>query len=140
MNIRKDDMVEVITGDDAEQGPRASQVLRVLPDEEQGRGRRHQPRLSPYEAEPPQSAGRPAVEGNADRRIQRPALLPRVAAAGVRIGKRYAADGRKERFCKKCGGWPGHAQQADAKYAKRRVSTARRRFAFAEVRIAPRRG
>ena len=36
---------------------------------------------------------------------------------GVRIGKRYGADGSKERFCKKCGHGLGVLSKARAAYA-----------------------
>ena len=85
MHIRKDDMVEVITGDD--KGTRGK-VLRVLRDEEQGRGRGRQPRVPAPEAEPPQPAGRPALQGDAGRRLQRDADRPGTASA-TRVGVRY---------------------------------------------------
>ncbi len=31
---------------------------------------------------------------------------------GVRVGRRYTAEGRKERYCKKCGGSLGVLEQA----------------------------
>jgi large subunit ribosomal protein L24 len=36
---------------------------------------------------------------------------------GVRVGKRYTAEGRKERFCKKCGGQLGYLSKPRAAYA-----------------------
>ena len=36
---------------------------------------------------------------------------------GVRIGRRYSADGRKERFCKKCGAGLGFLSKARAAHA-----------------------
>ena len=43
---------------------------------------------------------------------------------GVRIGRRYAADGRKERFCKKCGAGLGCAEQGPRRqYAQRPKSS-----------------
>ena len=38
---------------------------------------------------------------------------------GVRIGRRYAADGRKERFCKKCGAGLGVSEQARDRSTRR---------------------
>jgi large subunit ribosomal protein L24 len=37
---------------------------------------------------------------------------------GVRIGRRYEANGAKVRFCKKCGANLGAISKARAKYAK----------------------
>jgi large subunit ribosomal protein L24 len=37
----------------------------------------------------------------------------------VRIGKRYSADGRKERFCKKCGAGLGFLSKARTAYAQK---------------------
>ena len=107
MNIRKDDMVEVITGDDAEPGqaprPRAARA----PRREQDRGRRHQPGLQAPEAEPPQSqGGRLSKEMPID--VSNVMLYCPTCRRGVRVGRRYAADGRKERYCKKCGTGLGH--------------------------------
>jgi large subunit ribosomal protein L24 len=39
---------------------------------------------------------------------------------GVRIGKRYAADGRKERFCKKCGTGMGFLSKGREAYAEKK--------------------
>jgi large subunit ribosomal protein L24 len=38
---------------------------------------------------------------------------------GVRVGKRYADDGRKERFCKKCGAGLGSLSKPRKAYAKK---------------------
>jgi large subunit ribosomal protein L24 len=37
---------------------------------------------------------------------------------GVRIGKRYSADGRKERYCKKCGAGLGLLSKPRTRYAQ----------------------
>ena len=82
MNIRKDDQVEVITGDDKGTPPhrRIAKVLRVLPEKNkivvEGVNRVYK-HLKPSQQEP---AGRPALQGDADRRLQRHALLPDVHA------------------------------------------------------------
>ena len=39
---------------------------------------------------------------------------------GVRAGRRYTADGRKERYCKNCGGSLGFLSKAREKYAQKK--------------------
>ena len=106
MHIRKDDLVEVIAGDDAEEG-RARKVLRVIPEankvvvEGVNRVYKH---LKPNRRNT--QGGRLSIE----MPIAASNVLLFCAACkrGVRVGRRYAADGRKERYCKKCGnhlGW-----------------------------------
>jgi large subunit ribosomal protein L24 len=117
MHVRKDDLVEVIAGDDAEKG-RAHKVLRVL-----------------------REANKVVVEGinrvykhvKPNRRNPQGGRLSRempIAASnvllfcsncrrGVRIGRRYGDDGHKERFCKKCGAGLGVLSKPNPKYAKK---------------------
>src|SRR5258708_6876638 len=108
MNIRKDDSVVVITGDDADPG-RHHRVLRVLPEvnkivvEGIHRVYKH---LKPNR--------RNAQGGRLSKEM--PIAVSNVliycptCKKGVRIGRRYAADGHKVRFCKKCGNeLPGKA-------------------------------
>src|SRR6516164_10503619 len=116
MHVRKDDMVEVITGDDAQTG-RARKVLRVLLDENkvvvEGVNRvykhvkpsRRNPQGGRLSKEMPIAASNVLLFCNSCRR-------------GVRSGRRYAADGRKERYCKKCGSGLGLLSKARPKYAK----------------------
>src|SRR5438067_10571855 len=104
MHVRKDDIVEVLTGDDAgtAQSRTTGRVLRVLPDKNKvvvegiNRVYRH---LKPNR--------RNAQGGRLSKEMPVAAsnvlLYCSTCQRGVRIGKRYAADGRKERFCKKCG-------------------------------------
>src|SRR5213078_5371453 len=104
MHIRKDDIVEVITGGDAgtakERGN--GRVLRVLPDKDQivvegiNRVYRH---LKPNRRNA--QGGRLSKEMPIS--ISNVLLYCSTCQRGVRIGRRYAADGRKERYCKKCG-------------------------------------
>ena len=117
MHVRKDDMVQVMTGDDAEKG-RARRVLRVLPDvnkvvvEGVNRVYKH---VKPNRRNP--QGGRLSKEmpiAAANVQLWCPACK-----RGVRVGKRYTADGRKERFCKKCGTALGALSKARAKYAKK---------------------
>ena len=117
MHVRKDDMVQVMTGDDAEKG-RARRVLRVLPDvnkvvvEGVNRVYKH---VRPSRRNP--QGGRLSKEmpiAAANVQLWCPACK-----RGVRVGKRYTADGRKERFCKKCGTGLGALSKARPKYAKK---------------------
>jgi large subunit ribosomal protein L24 len=117
MHVRKDDMVQVMTGDDAEKG-RARRVLRVLPDvnkvvvEGVNRVYKH---VKPNRRNP--QGGRLSKEmpiSAANVQLWCP-----TCKRGVRVGKRYTADGRKERFCKKCSTALGALSKARAKYAKK---------------------
>ena len=117
MHVRKDDMVQVITGDDAEKG-RARRVLRVLPDvnkvvvEGVNRVYKH---VKPNRRNP--QGGRLSKEMPID--VSNVQLYCPACRRGVRIGKRYAADGHKERYCKKCKGSLGVLSKPRAKYAKK---------------------
>src|SRR3954471_15153001 len=115
MHVRKDDMVEVIAGDDAEKG-RARRVLRVLVAEgkvvveginrvyKHVRPSRRNPQGGRLSKEMPVAASNVLLYCPSCRR-------------GVRIGKRYTGDGRKERFCKKCGAGLGFLSKAREQYA-----------------------
>lgn len=118
MHIRKDDIVEVITGDDAGT-PKArttARVLRVIPEKNKvvvegiNRVYRH---MKPSRRN--QQGGRLSKE----MPISASNVLLYCASCqrGVRIGKRYAADGRKERYCKKCGTGLGFLSKAREAYA-----------------------
>ncbi len=118
MHIRKDDIVEVLTGDDVgkAKGRATARVLRVLIEERKvvvegiNRVYRH---LKPNR--------RNAQGGRLSKEM--PIAVSNVllycpsCQKGVRIGKRYAADGRKERFCKKCGAGLGFLSKARDAYA-----------------------
>ena len=117
MHVRKDDMVQVMTGDDAEKG-RARRVLRVLPDvnkvvvEGVNRVYKH---VKPNRRNP--QGGRLSKEMPISAsNVQ---LWCPTCKRGVRVGRRYTGDGRKERFCKKCGTALGALSKARAKYAKK---------------------
>src|SRR6476661_4185796 len=98
MIIRKDDTVQVITGDDA---GTTARVLRVLPDankvvvEGVNRVYRH---LKPSRRNP--QGGRLSKE----MPISASNVLVYCPSCrkGVRVGKQVGADGRKQRMCKKC--------------------------------------
>jgi large subunit ribosomal protein L24 len=116
MHVKKDDMVEVIAGDDADAG-RARRVLRVLPDinkvvvEGVNRVYKH---VKPNR--------RNAQGGRLSREMPISAsnvlLFCGTCRRGTRTGHRYAADGHKERFCKKCGVFLGALSKARKKYAR----------------------
>src|SRR5947209_15766352 len=120
MHIKKDDIVEVITGDDAGT-PSArvtGRVLKVLPDKSKvlveniNRVYRH---MKP--------SRRNAQGGRLSKEmpiaISNVLLYCSTCQRGVRIGRRYSADGRKERFCKKCGTGLGFLSKARAAYAQK---------------------
>ena len=115
MHVKKDDMVEVITGDDAEPG-RARRVLRVLPDVQkivvEGVNRVYK-HVKPNR--------RNAQGGRLSREMPISAsnvlLFCGTCRRGTRNGHRYAADGHKERYCKKCGAGLGVLSKARPKYA-----------------------
>src|SRR4051795_6265148 len=117
MNIRKDDIVEVITGDDAG-GPKArttGRVLRVLPQvnkivvEGINRVYKH---LKPSRQNP--QGGRLSKEMPIN--VSNVMLYCSTCRRGVRLGRRYATDGHKERYCKSCGNGLGNLSKPRAKY------------------------
>jgi large subunit ribosomal protein L24 len=116
MHIRKDDTVVVITGDDAQT---VAKVLRVLPDkgkvvvEGVNRVYKH---MRPSRRNP--QGGRLSKEMPID--ISNVMLYCQQCRRGVRVGKRYTADGRKERYCKKCGGSLGLLSKPRAAYAQKK--------------------
>ena len=116
MSIRKDDMVVVLTGDDAEEG-RAHRVLRVLTEEGkivvEGINRVYK-HVKPNRRNP--QGGRLSKEMPIN--VSNVMLYCTSCKRGVRHGRRYNADGAKERFCKKCGGSLGALSKARKKYAK----------------------
>jgi large subunit ribosomal protein L24 len=100
MHIRKGDQVTVITGDDAD--PKlARRVLRVVPSEGkvvvEGVNRVYK-HLKPSRRNP--QGGRLSKEMAID--VSNVLLYCTNCQRGVRVGHRYAADGKKERHCKKC--------------------------------------
>src|SRR5437764_5447554 len=115
MNIRKDDTVQVITGDD--RGTTA-RVLRVLPTEGKivvegvNRVYRH---LKPNRRNA--QGGRLSKEMPID--VSNVLLFCQTCRRGRRIGRRYTAEGRKERYCKKCGTALGVLSKPRPAYAKK---------------------
>jgi large subunit ribosomal protein L24 len=120
MYIRKDDTVVVITGDDAGgKTPTIGRVLRVLREKNkvvvEGVNRVYK-HLKPSRRNP--QGGRLSKEMPIDAsNVQ---LYCQTCKAGVRIGRRYSSDGRKERYCKKCGGSLGVLSKARAAYAAKK--------------------
>jgi large subunit ribosomal protein L24 len=117
MNIRKDDTVIVITGDDAGSTGR---VLSVDP----GTGRlvveginRVYKHLKPNRRN--QQGGRLSKEMPID--ISNVLLYCPNCRRGTKTGRRYEADGHKVRYCKKCGNeYPGRPlSKARPAYAKK---------------------
>ena len=120
MHVRKDDVVEVLTGDDAgtPQSRTTGRVLRVLPDENkvvvEGINRVYK-HLKPSRQNP--QGGRLSKEMPID--ASNVLLYCSTCRRGVRIGRRYTDDGRKERYCKKCGNNLGMLSKARRQYARK---------------------
>jgi large subunit ribosomal protein L24 len=121
MIIRKDDIVEVITGDDAG-GPKnrkTARVLRVLHDKNkvvvEGVNRVYK-HLKPSRQNP--QGGRLSKEMPID--VSNVMLYCSTCRRGVRVGRRYNDDGRKERYCKSCTNSLGFLSKAREAYAQRR--------------------
>src|SRR5947209_8801905 len=118
MHIRKDDIVEVLTGDDAgtPQARTTGRVLRVLPDKNkivvEGVNRVYK-HLKPSRRNP--QGGRLSKEMPID--VSNVLLYCTICHRGVRIGRRYAQDGRKERYCKKCSAGLGFLSKARTQYS-----------------------
>jgi large subunit ribosomal protein L24 len=115
MQIRKDDTVVVSTGDDAGSTGR---VLRVLPDQNkvvvEGVNKVYK-HVRPSRRNP--QGGRLSKEMPIDAsNVQ---LMCPTCRRGVRIGRRYTADGRKERYCKVCSGHLGYMSKPRSAYAEK---------------------
>jgi len=115
MFIRKDDIVEVLTGDD--KGKRG-RVLRVLRDEGKvvvegvNRVYRH---LRPSRRNP--QGGRLSKEMPVD--ASNVMLIDPQTNKPTRVGVRYLPDGSKERYAKKSGVALGRVSPPRARYAKK---------------------
>ena len=118
MHIRKGDLVEVIAGDDRTRGKerRVAKVLRVIVDDKkvvvEGVNKVYK-HVRPTQRNP--KGGRLSKEMPIS--VSNVLLYCSNCQRGVRIGKRYAADGRKERYCKKCGAGLGPLSKGRAAYA-----------------------
>ena len=117
MHIKKDDLVVIIAGDDAEPG-RARRVLRVIPDEGkivvEGVNRVYK-HLKPNRRN--QQGGRLSKEMPIN--VSNVMIYCPNCKRGVRMGRRYGDDGHKERFCKKCGCSLGVLSKPRPAYAKK---------------------
>jgi large subunit ribosomal protein L24 len=116
MLIRKDDLVVVIRGDDRSTEPR--KVLRVLPEKNkivvEGVNRVYK-HLKPG-SRGQREGGRLSMEMPID--ASNVLLYCQQAGRGVRVGARFTADGRKERYCKATGaslGFIGPVKPAHAR-------------------------
>jgi large subunit ribosomal protein L24 len=103
MFIRKDDQVEIITGDDrgTSKDRRLAKVLRVLPDRNkivvEGVNRVYK-HLKPSQKN--QQGGRLSKE--MPIAVSNVMLYCPTCARGVRIGHRFTDNGQKQRYCRKC--------------------------------------
>jgi large subunit ribosomal protein L24 len=120
MHIRKNDIVEVITGDDAgvPAARTTAKVLRVLLDKNkivvEGINKVYK-HLKPNRANA--QGGRLSREMPID--VSNVMLYCGTCRRGVRVGRRYTDDGRKERYCKKCSGALGFLSKPRPEYAKK---------------------
>ncbi|MCI0458513.1 MAG: 50S ribosomal protein L24 [Gemmataceae bacterium] len=114
MNIKKDDTVQVMSGDDA---PKTGRVLAVLPAEGkivvEGVNRVYK-HLKPSRRNP--QGGRLSKEMPID--LSNVQLVCPNCRRGVRIGRRYLADGAKERYCKVCSTSLGRLSKPRSAYAQ----------------------
>ena len=116
VHVRKDDMVEVIAGDDADRRPR--KVLRVLPDkgklvvEGVNRVYKH---VKPNRRNP--QGGRLSKEMPID--ASNVLLYCPTCRRGTRHGRRYEPNGAKVRYCKKCSATLGVLSKPRPKYASK---------------------
>ncbi|MCC6420776.1 MAG: 50S ribosomal protein L24 [Gemmataceae bacterium] len=119
MNIKKDDTVQVITGDDA---GKTGRVLSVLPKagkvvvEGVNRVYKH---LKPNRRNP--QGGRLSKE--MPIALSNVLLVCPTCRGGRRVGRRYLADGAKERYCKKCGTGLGRLSKPRPAYAQQSGGT-----------------
>ena len=121
MNIKQDDIVEVITGDDAgtPSARTTARVLSVLPREGkvvvEGINRVYK-HLKPSRQNP--QGGRLSKEMPID--ASNVMLYCSTCRRGVRVGRRYGDDGHKERYCKKCGTSLGALSKPRPRYAQKK--------------------
>jgi len=118
MHIRKDDLVEVITGDDAERG-RPRKVLRVLKERNkvvvEGVNRVYKHVKARADRRNPQG-GRLSKEMPID--VSNVLLYCQTCRHGVRYKRSLSPTGDKERLCKKCGNNLGVLSRAKKKKAE----------------------
>lgn len=114
MNIRKDDQVQVIAGDD--KGVRAK-VLRVMPEKNkvvvEGVNRVYK-HLRPSQKNP--QGGRLSKEMPID--ASNVMLFCPSCNRGVRVGHRFTDAGQKQRYCKSCSAGLGNLGPVKPNHAK----------------------
>jgi large subunit ribosomal protein L24 len=121
MHVKREDMVEVIAGDDAGDASsrKIARVLRVIPEKNkvvvEGVNRVYK-HLKPSRQNP--QGGRLSKEMPIS--ASNVLLYCSTCRRGVRIGRRYGEDGRKERYCKKCGNSLGALSKARQAYARKK--------------------
>ncbi|MBI5758438.1 MAG: 50S ribosomal protein L24 [Planctomycetales bacterium] len=114
MRIRRGDLVQILTGDDAGKEPR--KVLQVLPVkgkvlvEGVNRVYKHVKRGHPKSPQ----GGRLSREMPVD--ISNVALYCMACGRGVRVGLKHIKDGSKIRFCKRCNVILGTVSPPKARY------------------------
>lgn len=122
MYIRKDDQVEVITGDDkgTPSARTIAKVLRVLPEKNkivvEGVNRVYK-HLKPSAKN--QQGGRLSKEMPID--VSNVMLYCPTCNRGVRIGHRFSDEGRKQRYCKACSAALGDVGPAKAARSAKQV-------------------
>ena len=115
MKIKRGDLVQVVTGNDA--GPTPRRVIQVhdngkLTVEGINRVFKHVRRGHPKSPQ----GGRLDLEMPIDS--SNCMLYCDACQRGTRVGYRFTPDGAKERFCKKCGGAQGTVSPPKARYAQ----------------------
>ncbi len=122
MNIRKEDIVEIVAGDDAgtPTARKTARVLRVLTDKHkivvEGVNKVYK-HLKPNRQNA--QGGRLSREMPID--VSNVMLYCATCRRGVRVGRRYSGDGRKERYCKKCSASLGFLSKPRPAYAKKKA-------------------
>jgi large subunit ribosomal protein L24 len=120
MHIRRDDIVEVIAGDDAGTTKErvTGRVLWVLPDVDkivvEGINRVYK-HLKPNRRNA--QGGRLSKEMPIS--VSNVLLYCPTCRRGVKVGRRYGSDGHKERFCRKCSASLGALSKPRPVYAKK---------------------
>jgi large subunit ribosomal protein L24 len=126
MLIRKDDQVEVITGDDkgTAKERKIAKVLRAIPARNkivvEGVNRVYK-HLRPSHKNP--QGGRLSKEMPID--VSNVMLYCSKCNRGVRIGCRFTDDGQKQRYCKKCGTGLGNVGPRKAAHAAKARAAAK---------------
>jgi large subunit ribosomal protein L24 len=127
MQIRKDDQVEVIAGDDKGTSTerRIAKVLRVIPDRNkivvEGVNRVYK-HLRPSQKNP--QGGRLSKEMPID--VSNVKLYCSKCNRGVRFGRRFTDEGQKQRYCKTCGASLGNVGPRKASHAKKRPAASKK--------------